>query len=325
MSDKDQYRIGDPFVTERVWIAAAGGNLGADKGATPADALIDPQDATMPRCPESRRAQRRDTTSADFQSRAVQGSAAVEPGTVTQMLSRMIRTAPLAVGVLAVGLSFVPAGISRASEVPTAVQLLKMALSDAKARGSVHESTVEVAGSRRVTFSDDVANDSGRQNITVSGGVSAHVLVIGKTAYISGNQAALIRYFGFPRADATVIGDRWISLTSTSPGYATVASDATLPSALGDDFTANGKLTELGATKMDGVSVVGLRAVLPPSFGAKGTMTIYVTRSSHPLPVVAILKASHAGKTVSSMSSLSDWGEPVSVRRPADVIASNKL
>ena len=176
-----------------------------------------------------------------------------------------------------------------------------------------------------MTFSDDVAVDSGRQNITVSGGISAHVLVIGKTAYISGNQPALITYFGFPRADATVIGSRWVSLTSTNPDYATVASDATLPSALRDGFTANGKLTELGATKMDGESVVGLREVLPPSSGAKGTVTIYITRSSHPLPVVAIVRASHAGKTASSRSTLSDWGEALSVKRPADVIPSNKL
>jgi hypothetical protein len=237
----------------------------------------------------------------------------------------MIRTWPLAVGALAVGILLVPAGMSRASHGPTAAQLLKTALSDARARGSAHESTVEVAGSRRVTFSDDVAVHSGRQNITVSGGISAHVLVIGKTAYISGNQPALITYFGFPRADATVIGSRWVSLTSTNPDYATVASDATLQSALLDDFTAKGKLTELGATKMDGESVVGLREVLSPSSGTKETITIYTTRSSHPLPVVAIVKASHAGKTASSMSTLSDWGEAVSAKPPADVIPSNKL
>jgi len=241
------------------------------------------------------------------------------------MLSRVMLTKSLAVGALAAGgLLLVLTGTSRASGGPTAAQLLKTALADATARGSVHESTVEVSGSRRVTLSDDVAVDAGRQNITVSGGISAHVLVIGETAYISGNQPALITYFGFPSADATVIGDQWVSVASTNPDYANVASDATLPSALAD-LIPHGELTELDATKVDGESVVGLRAALPPSFKAKGTMTIYITRSSHPLPVSASLIARRAGMTATSMSTLRDWGEAVSVKRPTDPIPSSKL
>jgi hypothetical protein len=207
---------------------------------------------------------------------------------------------------------------------PTAAQLLKTALGDATARGSVHDSTVEVGGSRRVTLSDDVAVDSGRQNITVSGGISAHVLVIGKTAYVSGNQPALINYFGFPSADAAVIGDRWVSVASTNPDYANVAGDATLPSDLAN-LVPPGELTELDATKIDRETVVGLREALPPSFGAKGTMTIYITRSSHPLPVSTTLTARRAGMTESDMTTFSDWGERVSVKRPTDPIPSSKL
>jgi hypothetical protein len=241
------------------------------------------------------------------------------------MLAGVMRPWSLAVAaVVAGGLGLVLAGTSRGSEGPTAAQLLKTALGDATARGSVHERTVEVAGSRRVTFSDDVTADSGRQNITASGGISAHVLVIGKTAYISGNQPALITYFGFPRADATSIGDRWVSVPSTNPDYANVAGDATLPSSLAN-LVPPGELTELGASKLDGESVVGLREALPASFGAKGTMTIYVTRSTRPLPVFATLTARHAGVTGTETTSWSDWGEPVSLKRPTDVIPSGKL
>jgi hypothetical protein len=240
------------------------------------------------------------------------------------MFSRY-RLRPLVVGAFAMsGLLFVLPGTSRASGGSTAAQSLKTALRDATASGSVHESTIEVSGSRRETFSDDVAVDSGRQRITVSSGISAHVVLIGKTGYISGNQAALTEYFGFPHNVATMVGNRWVSVPSTSSAYANVASNATLPSAV--SFVApQGQLIELAATKMDGKSVIGIRGALPSSLKATGTMTIYITRSSHPLPVFETLTAKHQGTTVTSNSTFSAWGERVAVTRPAHSIPISKL
>jgi hypothetical protein len=220
------------------------------------------------------------------------------------------------------GLPLALAATSQATQTRTATQLLKVAFSDATASGSVHQSMIDVSGGLDLTFSDDVAADSGSQNITRSGGIDAHVLVIGKTAYISGDLSALTTYFGFSRAIATTIGERWVSIASTDAGYATVASDATLPSVLAN-LTPHGQLTELAPTKMHGQSVIGVRGALPPSL--TGTVTIYITRSSHPLPVFAAFKAEARGITVTSTSTLSAWGERVTLKRPNDVIAAGKL
>ena len=235
--------------------------------------------------------------------------------------SKRVRSLAFACVVLT-GLPFALAATSEATQTRTAAQLLKAAFSDATASGSVHQSMTNASGSLPVTFSDDVTTDSGSQHITRPGGTNAHVLVIGKTAYISGDLSALTTYFGFSRTVATKIGDRWVSIASTNAGYATVASDATLTSVLAN-LTPHGQLTELAATKMHGRSVIGVRGALPSSLN--GTVTIYITRSSHPLPVFAVFKAQERGIAVTSNSTMSAWGERVALKRPTDVISASKL
>ncbi len=232
-----------------------------------------------------------------------------------------VRSLALACVVLT-GLPLALVATSQAAQTRTAAQLLKAAFSDATASGSVHQSMINVSEGLSSTFSDDVATDSGRQNITRSGGINAHVLVIGKTAYISGDLAALTTYFGFSRSIATKIGDRWVSIASTNAGYATVASDATLTSVM-TNLTPHGQLTELAATEMHGQSVIGVRGALPSSLN--GTVTVYITRSTHPLPVFAVFKAQARGITVTSTSTMSAWGERLALKRPADVISASKL
>jgi hypothetical protein len=224
--------------------------------------------------------------------------------------------------VVLTGLPLALAATSQATQTRTAAQLWKAAFDDATASGSVHQSMINVSGGPPVTFSDDVATDSGSQNIKRSGGIDAHVLVIGKTAYISGDLSALTTYFGFSRAVATKIGDRWVSIASTNAGYATVASDATLTSVL-TNLTPHGQLTELAATEMHDRSVIGVRGALPASLN--GTVTVYITRSSHPLPVFAVFTAQERGISVTSTSTMSAWGERVALKRPADVISAGKL
>jgi hypothetical protein len=79
---------------------------------------------------------------------------------------------------------------------------MHIALSDADARGSVRYVESEVTPTTKATLTNDIAVHEGRQNITYSGGVQGHVLLVDGVAYLSGNQAALINYFGFPAAAA---------------------------------------------------------------------------------------------------------------------------
>jgi len=218
------------------------------------------------------------------------------------------------------------ASVARATSTPAAAQALHTALADATARGSVHQNVVESSAGKTLTLSDDVATTEGRQEITISGGARASVLVVGGVAYLSGNQTALVSYFGFPASVAREVGDRWISIPSSGSGYSTVAAAATLPSAL-TEITPVGPLTETAPTRLDGESVVGIRGRAPSLYGQPGTLTTYVTRSSRPLPVEVSVTLNASGHTPAghTTSSLSDWGEHLALRPPANQIPASEL
>lgn len=175
-------------------------------------------------------------------------------------------------------------------------------------------------GSRWFRLSGDIALNSGRQTITRSDGVDAHALVTRAFAYVSGNQKALVTFFGFPTSVARKIGARWVRVPSTDPSYATVAAGATLPSAL-SEVKPSGHLTELPARGPGGHAMIRIRGGMPKGFKGSGTDTILVTRSAHPL----LASATFAGSGHTYTTTFSHWGEHIATKAPAHWIANNRL
>jgi hypothetical protein len=231
---------------------------------------------------------------------------------------------PVVVVVLLFGLGV--AGGAQATPAPSAVQLLHTALADAAARGSFHEVVSDVSGKQAMTFSDDVATSEGRQEIRKSSGEQAHVLVVAGVAYFSGNQAALVRYFGLSNTVARGVGTRWVSVSPPSHGYAVVAAGATLGSAL-EELTPPGPLVETAPTRLNGESVVGIRGTLPAADGKGASEIIYISRTSRPLPVLVIASRKASGTTpaASSTIKLTAWGEHLALEPPTNAIPSSKL
>jgi len=218
------------------------------------------------------------------------------------------------------------AGGAQAKTASSAAQLLRTALADASARGSVRVVETAVASKLSVTIVADAATNGGRQDITHAGGERAHVLVVGATAYFSGNQAALTGYFGLPASVAHAVGNRWVSVPSSSSGYAQVAANVTLAGAL-KALTPPGALTETAPTRVDGQAVVGIRGTLGSAEGKDASDILYVTSSGTPLPV-AVSASSKGGGGVQAFTStitLSSWGEHVALRAPTNVISASKL
>jgi hypothetical protein len=226
---------------------------------------------------------------------------------------------PLVAGLI-VGLGAAPA--SRAAQPAPAARLLRAALADAAARGSGHQAVSERAGGSSATLSDDVATHDGRQDIAFSDGGRAQVLVLRDAAYLSGNQPALVNHFGFTATQAQEIGAGWVRVPSSNHAYAAIAAAVTLPSVL-TEITPAGPLTETAPTHEDGVSVVGIRGRAPALYLQPGTLTVYLTRSGQPLPmlVTVTLRATKHAPAGSETITLSDWGERVAVTAPSDVIA----
>jgi hypothetical protein len=207
---------------------------------------------------------------------------------------------------------------AHAAQTLSASQLLNAALRDARARGSAHEVEQWLTSKASGTYSDDVGLSEGRQQIQISGGVRAHTLILDGTAYTSGNQAAFVQFFGFPAAVARTIGTRWVSTPRSDTAYATVARDATLPSALAD-VTPSGHLTETADQRswVGAIAITGANSLFGP-----GTFTLYVSRSSTPLPLGATFSGT---KVMTATFVFSDWGEALALKAPANAIPISKL
>src|SRR5215471_3528343 len=105
-----------------------------------------------------------------------------------------------------------------------AKQILAEAVAAARAAGTLHFDSTTRQGPVSAVYSDDSATSVGRQVITISGGGRATVLVVGRTAYIRGNAAALAGFFGLPGATAARLARRWIVMRPGDPGYQQVSA-----------------------------------------------------------------------------------------------------
>jgi hypothetical protein len=196
--------------------------------------------------------------------------------------------------------------------------VLGTALSTMKAAVSVHVNMRQVQQSRTAVYSDDSADGAGRQEIMISGGEHAIVLVVGKVTYIQGNEAALTGYFGFPAAAATRLVNRWISFRPGDTGYRQVTSGVTL-AGLASELELTGPLTIKAPGTVVGQSVVGVHGAVPASVGAPAgsKATLYVAASGRALPVsYQIDRADSLRLTVT----FSRWGEPVHLTAPPRAI-----
>jgi hypothetical protein len=229
-------------------------------------------------------------------------------------------TTVAALSILAVG---VGSGAQASTKGSAASALLNTALRNALARKSVHEVETEKAPKVSDSVVTDAGTNQGRQQITHSGGEKGQVVVVGGTAYFSGNQAALTHYFGLPAAVASKVGARWVSVPASSSGYSAVAGGTSLSAVLGS-FDVPGQLKETAPTQVDGQPAVGITGKGPVTGSTTASVSaiIYVTRASTPLPVRAVYTFSTGGSVTLD---LSGWGEHLALKAPANVIPVAQL
>jgi hypothetical protein len=214
--------------------------------------------------------------------------------------------------------SAAPVGGQTSPQAASGSQLLEQALTDARRAGSVREVTTARRRGETFVMTDDVGTSEGRQLIAVTPRETAQVVVIGDTAYVAGDQTALTHFFGFPSATSRQVGDRWVSIPSSSPAYSAVADDTTLSKSL-KDLGLSGQLTELVPSTIDGRSVVGIIGAAKGLGKDAPLGTVYVTRSAHPLPVEETYTASNGAR---STLTFAHWGERLSLRRPRRVVGA---
>lgn len=196
--------------------------------------------------------------------------------------------------------------------------VLGMALGTMKAAVSVHADVRQVQRSRTVAYSDDSAHGAGRQEITISGGGHAIVLVVGKVTYVKGNKAALTGYFGFPSAAAGRLVNRWISFRPGNTGYQELTSGVTL-AGLAGQLELTGPLTIKAPGMVAGRPAVGVHGTVAASLGAPAgsRATLYVAASGRALPVS--YRLDRTGSLQFAVT-FSRWGEPLHLTAPPQAI-----
>ncbi|MGH9017295.1 MAG: hypothetical protein ACRDY1_06060 [Acidimicrobiales bacterium] len=210
---------------------------------------------------------------------------------------------------------------------PAARQLLQSSLAAARASGSFHyvatsRSSGASGGSQKTVGL--AGPDSGQQNITV-GSQKFTVLVVGKTAFIEGNAAALVSNLELSDTVATAHAGQWISLSPGDQPYASVYAAVTAPSALADNVTVVPQ-TQLPASTVDSRRVVTVSGAIAKvriagqTIAEKGTATLAVRASAPHLPVRYHEQGTYQGQATVSTVTFSHWGIPVSVAAPTNSV-----
>jgi hypothetical protein len=219
------------------------------------------------------------------------------------------------------------AGVAGATSATSPAQLLlRHALVDAAVRRTFHETATTLSGGRRYTFSDDAANENGTQSVSISDGARASIRLVSGLAFLTANQTYLTKYAHLSSTLAHKVGARWISFAPSDRPYSFVADGLTADSALAET-TPTSALTETAPVEMNGQSVVGIEGQAATMFAQPGTTTLYVTRSSFPLPAFATvnLRATTNKPSDHASNTFTRWGEQITLRTPADAIPWSKL
>jgi hypothetical protein len=169
-------------------------------------------------------------------------------------------------------------------------------------------------------MTNDIGTFEGRQ-VIASNASRATVIVIGQEAYIQGNASAIANFFELTKNDPQQLANTWISMVpSDGAAYQAVSAAVTLKS----DFqrvSIPGTLTEGRPVTVDGHRCIPLVGhTTEPQVGAV-TVTMYVTKSSTPLPV----EAKATAKNLLTTTSWSSWGRQVTLNPPPGTIAFSTL
>ena len=234
----------------------------------------------------------------------------------------ILRGVPVRRRLLRTLLALLVAGAGAAAESPgvdaaeSPSKLASVALSDARASGSVHVSETLTTDSGKVTLVADVGIDEGRSKTELSY-ATIDVIQLGDVAYARSSTAAgLVQFIGWKPRLAQPYAGRWVRYTRASRAFANLTSDSTLPAAL-STLALHGVLRTASApVELGGQRASAITGKLPP-MAPFSQIVLDVTQSARPLPLREVQTG--AGK-LSEVTVLSDWGEHLAFKAPPGAV-----
>jgi hypothetical protein len=193
-------------------------------------------------------------------------------------------------------------------------------MASARAEGSARVTVRFFSGKKTGELVQDSALQSGKETVAI-GKERISILLFHGTAYFSGNTSGLTSYFGFPKADATTLAGRWVSVSPTDSGFTSVVAGLTLPAAL-KEASPTGSITKGKVKKLNGelttsISGTGSATKIPTS--------LFIAAKGKPLPVEAVASAGSGKKTSGEIVTFSHWGEAVQIPTPSNAIPISTL
>jgi hypothetical protein len=218
-------------------------------------------------------------------------------------------------------LALLAAGTGAAAESPgvdaaeSPSRLASVALSDARASGSVHVSGTLTTDSGKVTLVADVGVGEGRSKTELSY-ATIDVIQLGDVAYARSSTAAgLVQFIGWKPRLAQRYAGRWVRYARASRAFASLTSESTLPAVL-SALALHGALRASAPVNLGGQRASAITGKLPP-MAPFNQAVLDVTRSARPLPLREVQTG--AGK-LSEVTALSDWGEHVALEAPPGAV-----
>jgi len=227
------------------------------------------------------------------------------------------------VGVLAVAITSLvvvgapPGAASAGLTGKSAQQVVAISVAAAKAKGSAHFAEAGRFGgpSGRITLDQSRAEgkevDSGFSN-----GTDVTLLFIKGVLYLDATARSLTNA-GFSAAQASAYAGKWISFSPGDKEYAALSANETLVSTL-DAASPSAPLSKPVSARFDGRPVIKIVGAINPALapGLKGTDIVYVSAAPPYLPVAVVIKGA-AGSGFDVTTTVSGWGERVSLSPPA--------
>ena len=244
--------------------------------------------------------------------------------TLTHPTSSILTLGSLA-ALAALALTALPVGAAGATTTTTAAgasaeSQYQAAVKAATGRG-VHFVSVASQDGVSIRVVGDAGATSGHQTLVVSkGSLTERVTeeLVGKTAYLQANSAALERVIGLTNAESTKYAGTWLSFPSSTQGLSQLVGGL-LDSQIASEIAMSGPYTLGDPASVNGQKVVAIEGQQATSTGTKATTVLYVPTSGTRLPVEEVTNPGKngGGSAVHGTVTFSNWGETTSVTRPA--------
>jgi len=217
-------------------------------------------------------------------------------------------------GVLAATLAAVAAGAAVSSGSATAATNAK-AEYQAAMKAAVAQNVHYVSKATEEGISLEVVGNTGKtsgtQVLEVQNGSLTEelsVVLVGKAAYLHGNEAALEKVVGLTAAQSSTYKDKWLYFPTSNHSFSELVSGL-LDSQVASELEMTGPYT-FGGTKMIGGHLAqAIKGTAATSSGSKVPIVLYVESDGTPRPVEEVTNPDAKSSAIQGIVTFSNWGE----------------